>query len=181
LRFLRRTDLARPLHRYLREATGENANLGIQQNGFVPFVSPVETDANIDPFFPRGTFSRSRGAGIGKALLAERRTCRIEKHRADAPPERFTEFTLIGREAVMGDFHHTWEHRFAMVGEERNLRMRCIAAPISDIHAEAIAAISVPGPASQARSDQIPTLSAATLAAAKLSAMIGSTLARRQP
>ena len=47
-RFLRRTSLvdrARPILRDLMEATGETANLGVQQGGSVLFVSQVETHA----------------------------------------------------------------------------------------------------------------------------------------
>lgn len=54
-RFLKRTSLverARPIMRHLMDATGETANLGIEQNGHVLFVSQVETHASIRAFFP---------------------------------------------------------------------------------------------------------------------------------
>jgi len=176
-RFLRRTSLverARPFLRALMEETGETANIGIEQNGHVLFVSQVETHASIRAFFPPGTLSRLHASGIGKALLAEMDKPRIEKFLAKAPLESFTEHTLTDREALIEDLQTIRQRGYAHDGEERNLGMRCIAAPVFDIHGEAVAGISVSGPTSRVGLDQIPVLSQAVLAsAAKLSAAIG--------
>ena len=70
---MRRTSLverARPVLRQLMQETGETANLGIERNGKVLFVSQVETDFNIRVFFPPGSISEMHVSGIGKALLA---------------------------------------------------------------------------------------------------------------
>ncbi len=91
-RFLRRTSLverARPILRRLMEETGETANLGIEQQGHVLFVSQVETHASIRAFFPPGTLSRLHASGIGKALLAEMDAPRIEAFLTGAPLEGF--------------------------------------------------------------------------------------------
>lgn len=184
-RFLRRTSLvdrARPVMRMLMEETGETANLGIEQNGRVLFVSQVETHASIRAFFPPGTLSRMHASGIGKALLSEMDEARIKRFLTDAPLERFTEFTLTDRDAVMADLQATRERGYAIDGEERNLGMRCIAAPIFDIHGEGIAGISVSGPTSRVGLDQIPDLSKAVMTAAKeLSAAIGGEVTRQRP
>lgn len=169
-RFLRRTSLvdrARPVLRQLMEDTGETANLGIEQNGRVLFVSQVETHASIRAFFPPGTLSRLHASGIGKALLAQMAPDRIERFLNAAPLERFTEFTLTGRDELLEDLEATRQRGFALDGEERNLGMRCIAAPIFDVHNEAVAGISVSGPTSRVSPEQIPALSAAVLTAAK--------------
>ena len=176
-RFLRRTSLvdrARPVLRALMEITGETANLGIEQNGHVLFVSQVETHASIRAFFPPGTLSRLHASGIGKALLAQMDEARVERFLADAPHESFTEFTLTGPGALYEDLKVTRQRGFAIDAEERNLGMRCIAAPVFDIHGEAVAGISVSGPTSQVGTDQIPELSKAVVAAAhELSAALG--------
>ena len=176
-RFLRRTSLvdrARPLLRALMETTGETANLGIEQNGHVLFVSQVETLASIRAFFPPGTLSRLHASGIGKALLAQMDEARVDRFLAGSPLERFTEFTLIDRDALIEDLKSTRLRGYAIDGEERNLGMRCIAAPVFDIHGDAIAGLSVSGPTSRVGTDQISALSNAVVAAAKeLSAAIG--------
>lgn len=179
-RFLRRTSLvdrARPILRELMEATGETANLGIEQNWHVLFVSQVETHASIRAFFPPGTLSRLHASGIGKALLSQMDEDRIDRFLAAAPLETFTQFTLKTRAALAHDLTLTRQRGYALDGEERNLGMRCIAAPVFGIHGEAIAGISVSGPTTRVGEGQIDDLSLAVVAAAKdLTAAIGGGL-----
>lgn len=168
-RFLRRTSLvdrARPIMRGLMEATGETANLGIERNGHVLFVSQFETHASIRAFFPPGTLSRLHASGIGKVLLAHMDPARIDKLLSDAPLERYTEHTLTDHGALREDLQLTRRRGYSIDGEEKNLGMRCIAAPIFDIHGEAIAGISVSGPTSRVSLDQIEPLSLSVVAAA---------------
>lgn len=176
-RFLKRTSLvdrARPLLRQLMEATGETANLGIEQSGNVLFVSQVETNASIRAFFPPGTLSRLHASGIGKALLSQMDESRITKFLDRGPLEKFTEYTLTERAALIADLATTRARGYAIDGEERNLGMRCIAAPVFDIHDEAIAGISVSGPTTRVTPDEIERLSIAVLSAShRLTAAIG--------
>ncbi len=176
-RFLKRTSLverARPIMRHLMDATGETANLGIEQNSHVLFVSQVETHASIRAFFPPGTLSRLHASGIGKALLAQMDAARIDNLLSVAPLERFTEFTLTDRDALMADLADTRARGYAIDGEERNIGMRCIAAAVFDVHGEAVAGISVSGPTSRVGTKQVAEFSTEVVAAAQeLSAAIG--------
>lgn len=176
-RFLKRTSLverARPIMRALMEQTGETANLGIEQQGQVLFVSQVETHASIRAFFPPGTLSRLHASGIGKALMAQMEVARVEALLAAAPLERFTEHTLTGQAALMADLERTRARGFALDGEERNIGMRCIAAPVFDMHGEGVAGISVSGPTARVGLDQIERFSAAVKdAALRLTEAIG--------
>ena len=179
-RFLKRTSLverARPIMRHLMDATGETANLGIEQNGHVLFVSQVETHASIRAFFPPGTLSRLHASGIGKALLAHMDAARIDTHLSVAPLEQFTEFTLTDRDTLMDDLAITRVRGYALDGEERNIGMRCIAAPVFDVHGEAVAGISVSGPTSRVGTEQVAKFSTEVVAAAQeLSAAIGGSV-----
>ena len=179
-RFLKRTSLverARPIMRHLMDATGETANLGIEQNGHVLFVSQVETHASIRAFFPPGTLSRLHASGIGKALLAHMDAARIDTHLSVAPLEQFTEFTLTDRDTLMDDLAITRVRGYAIDGEERNIGMRCIAAPVFDVHGEAVAGISVSGPTSRVGTEQVIKFSTEVVAAAQeLSAAIGGSV-----
>ena len=71
-RFIRRTNLverARPIMRKLMEATGETANLGIQQEGSVLFLSQVETQASIRAFFSAGHLIADACLGYRKGAV----------------------------------------------------------------------------------------------------------------
>ncbi|MDU9007172.1 HTH-type transcriptional regulator BhcR [Sedimentitalea todarodis] len=184
-RFLLRTSLverARPILRKLMEVSGETANLGIERNGHVLFVSQVETHASIRAFFPPGTLSQLHASGIGKALLSQMGPDRVARFLSEAPLERFTDFTLTSPDELTADLKRARDRGYAIDGEERNSGMRCIAAPVFDIHGEAIAGISVSGPTSRVGTGQISDLSNAVVAAAhELSAAIGGDSTQRRP
>ncbi len=169
-RFLRRTSLverARPVLRSLMEATGETANLGIEQSGQVLFVSQVETLATIRAFFPPGTVSPMHASGIGKALLAQRGAGQVARILEEHGLERFTEHTFVAPDALLADLVGTRKRGYSVDAEEKNIGMRCVAAPIFDVHGEAVAGISVSGPSSRIPLDAIPGLGAQVIAAAR--------------
>lgn len=176
-RFLRRTGLverARPILRKLMEDTGETANLGIEQSGMVLFLNQVETNESIRAFFPPGTISPMHASGIGKTLLAQMDADRFERWFNDHPPERFTEHTLVDGASLSADLQDIRERGYSIDGEERNLGMRCIAAPVFDMNREAIAGISVSGPTSRVQIDAVARLGDAVIRAANdLTAAIG--------
>ncbi|SNR56406.1 HTH-type transcriptional regulator BhcR [Puniceibacterium sediminis] len=168
-RFLRRTSLlerALPVLRSLMDATGETANLGIEQSGQVLFLSQVETMATIRAFFPPGTMSPMHASGIGKALLAQRGAGQVARILDAHGLERFTEFTHVTRDALLADLAETRARGYSIDGEEKNIGMRCVAAPIFDVHGVAVAGISVSGPSSRVVPDAIPGLGAQVIAAA---------------
>lgn len=176
-RFLRRTSLverARPVMRRLMEQTGETANLGIERGGQVLFVSQVETEATIRAFFPPGTLSPMHASGIGKALLAEMDDARLQRALAGKTLTAFTPHSITDLGALRADLEQARARGYAVDAEERNIGMRCIAAPVFDIHQEAVAGISVSGPTSRVGLEDIERLSEAVrAAAADLSATLG--------
>ncbi|MEL6620366.1 MAG: HTH-type transcriptional regulator BhcR [Pseudomonadota bacterium] len=176
-RFLRRTSLverARPILRKLMEATGETANLGVEKGGMVLFLSQVETHESIRAFFPPGTLSPMHASGIGKALLAQMDAGRFDRWYRTHPPERFTEHTLLDRDVLAAALADIRARGYSIDGEEKNLGMRCIAAPVFDMNREAVAGISVSGPTSRVGSGAIDRLSRAVIdAAGDLSKAIG--------
>ena len=175
--FLRRTSLverARPIMRDLMEATGETANLGIERDGKVLFLGQVETHATIRAFFPPGTASAMHSSGIGKALLSRMDDKRQRAVLAASKLEQFTPHTLTDPDAMIADLHVTKARGYAFDGEERNIGMRCIAAPVYNVFGEAVAGISVSGPTARITDDRIATLAEEVMdAATRLTRAIG--------
>lgn len=170
-RFLRRTSLverARPILRHLMEATGETANLGIEQGGHVLFVSQVETNATIRAFFAPGTLSPMHASGIGKALLAQKDSGWLNRLIAKRKLDAFTEHTLTDPVVLWADLDETRARGYSIDGEEKSLGMRCIAAPVFDHTQEAVAGISVSGPTSRIGMDQITPFGEEVVKAARM-------------
>jgi len=158
--FLRRTSVverARPVMRTLMEMTRETANLGIEKGNEVLFLSQVETDFSIRAFFPPGTLSPLHASGIGKALLAcasEERLTRLVQRDL----EQFTPHTLTTELDLRQDLSEIRHRGYAIDDEERTEGMRCIAAPILNVHNEAVAGISISGPTHRVTKDRIDDL-----------------------
>ncbi|MBK1635139.1 HTH-type transcriptional regulator BhcR [Rhodovulum adriaticum] len=169
-RFLRRSSLAeqaRPALRALMEATGETANLGVERHGQVLFLSQVETHAAIRAFFPPGTLSPMHSSGIGKALLAQMPPSRVEEIVKRHDLARFTQTTLTDPQALAADLAATRARGYAIDDEEKNAGMRCVAAPIFDMHGEAVAGVSVSGPAQRLPQAALPDLAQEVMRAAR--------------
>lgn len=169
-RFLRRTSLverARPIMRRLMEATGETANLGIDRDGDVLFLSQVETNASIRAFFPPGTLSPMHASGIGKALLAHMDPARLDRWLAARQLQPFTDRTITDRAALRESLQTIRDRGFSFDDEERNDGMRCIAAPVFDVNREAVAGLSVSGPSSRISPNQLETLALPVIEAAR--------------
>lgn len=169
-RFLRRTSLverARPVMRRLMEATGETANLGMERNGAVLFLSQVETHASIRAFFPPGTLSPIHASGIGKALLAQMDASQRDRCLAFGGLEAFTQNTIVEHPELLANLRLIRERGYSYDDQERTLGMRCIAAPVFDINREAVAGISVSGPTSRVNEATLHGLAVPVVAAAR--------------
>lgn len=176
--FLRRTSLverARPVLRQLMQVTGETANLGIERNGEVLFVSQVETHSNIRAFFPPGSMSQMHASGIGKALLAFMPEDRREMILGQQNLPRYTDQTLTDRAALEQNLQACRAQGYAVDADEKTQGMRCIAAPVYDVFGEAVAGLSVSGPSSRISDADIARLAEhVTDAARRLSAAMGA-------
>ena len=168
-KFLRRTSLverARPHLRALMEATGETANLGVAKDHDVLFLAQAETHHAIRAFFPPGTLSPMHASGIGKALLAQWSQNRIKDMFTARTPEAFTEHTLVSQDTLLRDLRETQQRGFSFDAEEKNIGMRCIAAPVFDVYGDAVAGLSISGPVARVTDARIAQMGAAVRAEA---------------
>lgn len=148
--YLLRTNLveaARKTLRRLMEETGETANLGIADDGDVVFVDQVETQNPIRAFFRPGTRGHMHSSGIGKSLLADMPRREVEKIITEKGQPGFTPRTLTSSEELIDDLRKTRKRGWSIDDEERYSGMRCVASNIYNTFGEAIAGISVSGPA----------------------------------
>lgn len=148
--FLRRTNVlerSRQEMDRLMRATGETANLGIEIQDQVLFLSQVETHEAIRAFFPPGTRSPMHVSGIGKALLAWFEGARVDAILTRQGMEGYTTRSHTSKAALESDLVRIRMRGYAVDDQERAEGMRCIAAPIFNVHGEPVAGISVSGPA----------------------------------
>jgi IclR family acetate operon transcriptional repressor len=97
-------------------------------------------------------------SGIGKALLAEMPRDKVERILQKKGLEEFTSKSLTSPDALFADLESTRRRGWSYDDEERHYGMRCIAAPIHNFHGEAIAGISISGPAARLPDEMISEL-----------------------
>lgn len=159
--FLRRRKLAeqgRAIIQDLMLESGETANLALADEDCVVFVSQVETHEAIRAFFRPGTRSPLHASGIGKAILAY-----TEPRQRDAMVKRlvlevFTEKTHATRASLTADLLGIRARGFSVDDEERNLGMRCVAAPVFNEFGEPVGGVSISGPTVRMTDAKIATM-----------------------
>lgn len=169
--FLRRSGMverARPMMRILMVETGETANLGVENDDQVLFLSQVETHENIRAFFPPGARSPMHASGIGKALLAHADNERIERYIRRKNLSRFTENTISDPDMLRSELGRIKEQGFAFDDEEKSIGMRCVAAPVFNSFGETVAGISISGPSARLTLDRIAVVSDVVIAQASV-------------
>lgn len=147
--FVRRTNIverSRSVMRDLMSRTGETSNLGIEREGYVLFVSQVESHETIRAYYPPGARSPLHASGIGKALLSAFDEVRLEAFIKATTFTRFTDKTIATAGKLREEVEATRQRGYSFDDEERTIGMRCVAACILNSHSEAVAGISISGP-----------------------------------
>lgn len=166
LRFRKLGTISRPFLKQLMERSGETANIGIEDGGDVVFISQVESHAPMRAFFRPGRRGPIHASGIGKAILSTWPDGDIERLLSPRPLARFTEKTRDSLPKLLADLEIIRARRWSIDDEEHTLGMRCLAAPIFNEYGEAIAGISISGPAVRLPDATLAELGPAVRAAA---------------
>jgi IclR family acetate operon transcriptional repressor len=166
LRFRKLGTISRPFLKQLMEHSGETANIGIEDGGDVVFISQVESHAPMRAFFRPGRRGPIHASGIGKAILSTWDNAGIERLLTPRPLARFTEKTRDTLPMLLTDSETIRTRGWSIDDEEHTLGMRCLAAPIFNEYGEAIAGISVSGPAVRLLDETLTALGPVVKAAA---------------
>lgn len=146
LRSRKLVTMGRGVMHALMESSGETANLGVEDEGEVVFISQVETHEAMRAFFRPGRRGAIHASGIGKALLAampDERVCALVGARGQ---KVFTENTLTSVKSLLADLGEIRARGWSLDDEEHTLGMRCIASVVYNEYGEAIAGVSISGP-----------------------------------
>jgi IclR family transcriptional regulator, acetate operon repressor len=146
LRFRKLGTISRPFLKRLMEESGETANIGIEEDGDVVFISQVESHAPMRAFFRPGRRGPIHASGIGKAILSTWSDTEIAKTLSGRTLPCFTGRTLATLQDLIRNVQEIRFRGWSVDDEEHTLGMRCIAAPLFNEYGEAIGGISISGP-----------------------------------
>ncbi len=146
LRSRKLVTMGRRVMHELMESSGETANLGVEEEGEVVFISQVETHEAMRAFFRPGRRGAVHASGIGKALLAAMPEERIRALIEARGLKAFTANTLTSAKSLLADLREIRARGWSLDNEEHTLGMRCIASVVYNEYGEAIAGVSISGP-----------------------------------
>lgn len=167
LRFRKLGTISRPFLKQLMEESGETANIAIEDDGDVVFISQAESHAPMRAFFRPGRRGPIHASGIGKAIISTWTDSRIEAVLGGRVLQHFTEKTRDTLSSLLEDMARIRARGWSIDDEEHTLGMRCVAAPIFDEYGDAVAGISISGPAVRLPDGKVAALGPVVLAAAE--------------
>ncbi len=150
--------IARPHMRQLMLESGETVNLAVEDKGEAIYLAQIECRQMMRALATPGARVPLHCSGVGKALLAampeSQRSAILHKHGLPRVSAR----TLTTPAALREDLTRAAERGYAVDDEEHAVGLRCAAAVIRDEVGEAIAAVSLSGPAARISDDRVAVL-----------------------
>lgn len=139
--------IARPHLIALRDATGETTQLAILVDWNIVYLDRVLSQQAVGYMTSRaGAVLPSYCTGLGKALLAFQPSDSVEAWARRESFAAFTPTTLTSAESLLAELSHTRERGYAIDRQEREVGVRCVAAPVRDAEGNVVAALSAAGP-----------------------------------
>ncbi|MDI3280627.1 MAG: IclR family transcriptional regulator [Bacillota bacterium] len=147
--------VARPHLRQLVEQCNETANLVVLDGAEVVYVDQVECSNMVRMLAELGSRLPATCTGAGKAILAFLPPEELEHLLAEQPLVAYTPYTITAREEFQANLEAVRRRGYAVDNEERELGVRCVAAPIRDAAGKVVAAVSVSGPTARLSGEYI--------------------------
>ncbi|WP_336338293.1 IclR family transcriptional regulator [Haloarcula brevis] len=147
-------ETARPEVASLAEETGEMANVAVEEHGEGVYLARAEGTEAVTVDTYGGKRVNLHCTALGKAILAE-----LPEERVDAIVDEHglparTENTITDRAALKSELADIRERGHACDHEERLPGLRCVAAPVTSVDGDPVAALSVSGPTSRIKGDR---------------------------
>ena len=146
LRNRKLVDVGRSIMRDLMQESGETTNLGIENDGYVVFVSQLESHHPIRAFHRPGASGALHASSLGKAILAALPDKAVTQILHRVGMMKFTDRTIVDPQALLVELAQVRKRGWAIDDQERSDGMRCLGAPVFNEHGEVIGALSVSGP-----------------------------------
>lgn len=141
--------LALPLMQELRDKYGETVNLGVQNFDKVTYIEVVPSEFALRLQESRGASVPAHASSLGKAILAFSPQHVVEQQIRQVHLESITPNTITEPDDFLTEIKRVRGTGVAFDRGEGSLLAVCIGAPILDNQGNAVAAMSISGPASR--------------------------------
>ncbi|WP_309570962.1 IclR family transcriptional regulator [Deinococcus sp.] len=147
---------AQPAMRALVDDLNESANLAALSGAEAVYVAQVEGRHLVRMFTQLGAAAPLHASGVGKALMAWRDDASVTALLGSGPFPAFTPHSLTTLPAYRAELARVRTQGFAHDDQERELGVRCVAAPVRDGSGAVVAALSVSAPTSRLTEAEVP-------------------------
>lgn len=139
--------LAGPALVALRDVTGETVQLAILREWQIVYVERVLSPRPVAYMRAApGTVLPAYCTGLGKVLLAYQDAEEVAAWSRTYHFERHTPTTITSSAELMAELEQIRRLGYGLDREEREIGVRCVAAPVRDATGEVVAAVSVAAP-----------------------------------
>jgi IclR family acetate operon transcriptional repressor len=139
------SQLAFPILKQLTVATGLTSRLAILDEGYAVSLSRVDAPGIFRLTSSLGRRELPHCSAVGKALLALLPPAKTAQILKKTGMPRRTEHTIVDPVALMQDLIQVADRGYAFDDEEDNPGVFCVAAAVTDLNGDGVAAISVTG------------------------------------
>ncbi len=136
----------------------ETINLAVLDGTEAVYIQQVESNQMLRMFTRLGARVPLHCTGVGKVLLAWRPEDEVHQLLGPEPFVAFTPKTLTRLDDVRRELAQVRQQGYALDCEEREIGVRCLAAPVRDATGRVVAALSLSAPAIRLPDDRIPRL-----------------------
>lgn len=149
-------DIARPFLMKLSDLSDETVCLAEEQNEHAVYLDVVDThDYNLRFIQKPGVRAPMHCTGIGKLLLLNKSPSELQEYLEAHKQECHTCNTITTNSMLVKELEKIREQGYAIDNEEYADGIRSIAAPVRDYSGKIIYGISVAGPSSRLKNDNI--------------------------
>lgn len=150
--------ITRPFLLQILEKTHETVHLVVAEGRRAVYIDKVESPHAMTISSRIGQEAQLHCTGVGKVLMAYMDGGDCEEV-VSKGLERFTEHTITDGHQLVDHLRKIRECGFGIDDQEREIGLRCVAAPIFNARKQAIAAISISGPSSRITREKQSALS----------------------
>src|ERR1700722_17627046 len=136
----------------------EAAHLCVLEKTHMVYIDKQEPERTIRMISRVGASSPIHCTAVGKAILATMSRPRLEEMLQAVQLKKSPRRTMTSREALLKELDRTSRRGYAVDDEEREEGVRCAGVAILDGRGEAVAAVSISGPAFRVTMQKIPQI-----------------------
>src|SRR4029450_13006373 len=151
----------------------ETVNLGVLDNGQVPYMDVVQTPSALRIAANPGDRNPVHSTSLGKVILAYLPETEVESILKQYPLIRMTSKTITQKAHLLQHLASVREQGVAFDLAENVDGVSCVAGPIFDQHRRVVAGLSVSGPTSRMESKLMGGREDVKSAGVKISRLLG--------